>query len=158
MPDSKAVQLVIQSGMIPEEMLQQLVTWKLLPEEVKDQAGSRPVSLEQGWQTVEEFVDTLGRAIDKESVEIKETLLSSGKRYERVDLIHDGASVSELAMVEGSDCIVVPATGRKHPHQAMLDGVKREVWKVEERFFGDELTTLVCYLKPVLDVPAQKEE
>lgn len=151
MPDSKAVQLVIKSGIIPEEMLQQLVTWKLLPESAVGQAGSQPVSLEQGWRTVEDFVDTLGRAIEKESVTIKETRLASDKRFERIRLmfIGDDDGYSTLALVENDDCVAVPATGKKNPNKIYMQGLKREVWKIEERFQGDELTTLICHLKPV---------
>jgi hypothetical protein len=111
--------------------------------------------LEQGWPTVEEFVDTLGRAIDKESVQIKETSLDSDKKFERAVLdYHDGANNS-LVIVEGEDCVSVPATIKKHPHQITIGDVKREVWKVEERFQSGELTTLVCHLKPA--PPAEEE-
>lgn len=151
MPDSKAVQLVIKSGMIPEEMLQQLVAWKLLPESAAEQAGSQPVSLEHGWRTVEEFVDTLGQAIDKESVQIKETRLASNKRFERIHMMfdNDDDGYMTLAIVESEDCVAVPATGKRNPREIVIRNVKREVWKIEERFQGDELTTLVCHLKPV---------
>lgn len=148
MPNSKAVQLIVQSGMIPEEMLQQLVAWKLLPEKVKAQAGSRPVSLEREWRTVEDFVDTLGKVIEKESVELKETTIESNGRFERVDLIFNKEpTLRELALV-GDNCVTIPATIKKHPEAVVLHGEGREVLKVEERFHCGELTTLVCHFKP----------
>jgi len=84
----------------------------------------------------------------------------SDKRFERAHLFFGGdVDTNTLVIVESDDCIVVPATGgRSHPHQASIAGVTRDVWKVEERFQGDELTTLVCHLRPVPGAPALKEE
>ena len=113
--------------------------------------------MEQGWPTVEEFVDTLGRAIDKESVQIKETSLNPDKKFERIRLIFDGdQSYTSLALIESDDCVAVPATGKRNPRAIVVGGENREVWKVEERFQGDELTTLICHLKPVQE-PAKEE-
>jgi len=80
MPSRKkepAVKLIIRSGMIPENVLLQLQQWKLLPPGSVEEAGTRPVSLESGWETAQAFVDNLERVIEDEANEIKETELTT---------------------------------------------------------------------------------
>lgn len=71
--ETPAVQLLIQSGTVPENVLQQLVRWKLLSEEALAQDGSLPDSSSTGWKTAAEFVSTLNSLIDLEQSTIRET-------------------------------------------------------------------------------------
>lgn len=78
MPSKKkepAVRLIIKSGVIPENVLLQLEQWKLLPSGAAKEAGTRPVSLESGWGTAQEFVAALEKVIEEEASEVKETKL-----------------------------------------------------------------------------------
>lgn len=71
---SKAVRLVIQAGLVPKEVVQQLARWGLFPEGSIESTGKAGV--ETQWETVEEFVEDLSFALSKEASEIRETELN----------------------------------------------------------------------------------
>ena len=52
-----AVKLLIQAGTIPESTLRQLAGWRLLPNDCLEFSGRQPVSLENQWETIEQFID-----------------------------------------------------------------------------------------------------
>lgn len=144
-----AVQLVVQAGMIPENILKQLVAWKLLPEAVETQHGAQRISLESGWDSVEEFVGNLEEVIDAEAMEIRETTLeppSAGYHIIRVDVGGKGLEGPLTVMSDGLGRLYLPKEFAKKKIVSVIygDGFIRKVRKVDTRYQGDEVIFLVC--------------
>lgn len=151
---SPAVKLIIQSGMVPDNVLQQLANWKLLPEGSKQSSGSPQVSLEQEWDSIEEFVAQLRDALSKEFREIRETDLSRSGGFHKALLHYEesGFDAVEEIFVDRLGRVILPASEpayRTLKGVTLMDGppeIRQEVVKTEVRYKGEEETDLVLYL------------
>lgn len=147
-----AVKLMIQSGVIPESAVKQLINWRLLPEDSERLIGSQPVNLEGAWDTVEKFIDTLKEALVDEMKTIRETELDrpGGFRDAKLYFNHRvGRAVSEKVFVDWCDRIVTPAEDRWEQLTSvqLVGGPIRQIVKQELRFEGDQKVAIVHYLE-----------
>ena len=153
--ESPAVRLMIQSGLIPKNVVQQLVNWRLLPENSVESTGSAPVSLESNWESVEQFVDELGQALTKEMATIRQTELDQSGHYEEVFLVFADQTLnrSQDVFVDRLGRVVLPA---KPEYDQLLSvafmssngegKVTRVVVDKEPRYEGTRRSSLVIYL------------
>ena len=152
---SPAVRLMIQSGLVPKNVVQQLVNWRLLPEDFVQSTGSDPVSLESKWETVESFVDELGQAITKEMSTIRQTELDKSGHFEEAYLTFADKTLSRTQdiFVDRLGRVVLPAK----PEYEMLESISfmsvngegkvtKEVVNKEPRYEGTRRSALVIYL------------
>lgn len=148
MRGKNSTELLVQSGVIPENTLRQMVQWKSLPEETLQSYGSRQVTLENGKKEVTQFVSRLQKNLDQESLDIRETEFSA-LEYTRVT-VHFPSGEKE-ALDAGLDRL-----GRIHlPWRAGLETVayvshgtgKSRVLRVEPRYRDQKQVAWVCYLE-----------
>jgi hypothetical protein len=149
-----AIKLMIQSGMVPESMIRQLINWRLLPEDSEKLIGNQTVSLEETWETVEQFIDTLKSALVNEMKTIRETELDRPGGFRDAKLYFNnrvGNVSSEKVFVDRLDRVVTPAEDKYSVLTAvqLLGGPIRSVLKHESRFEGDQEVAFVHYLEPV---------
>ena len=143
-----AVRLLIQSGILPVNTLQQLKGWRLLPEDCVKSHGSQPVTLESEWGTVKEFVDSLDAAIKQEASTIRETELDRIGKFVPCQLIIEGEEPFRTSVfVDRLGHVILPGELKyeqtKHVH--FYDKL-HEVSRVESRYQGERLVAWVCYL------------
>lgn len=152
MAPSQSTKMLIEAGIIPKNTLQQLVSWRLLPEDYAKSHGTRKVSLDtSNEEEVDEFVKDLGNAITKDMAEIRETDLTQSGGYQRVLLEFENSTLNGIydVLVDKLGRLVVPAGS---PWNRALwatceDGVRKIVLKCEDRYSGDRLTAQVIYLE-----------
>ena len=158
-----SVKLMIQSGLIPENALQQLVNWRLLPETSVESSGSRPISMEKEWDDVESFVYELRTALDEEAKTIRETELDQVGEYRNVavripsdtEAGVDWASETLDVFVDRLGRVLLPP--KKKFEQAISvtflddenggESTLKKVVQVENRFKGQKLAAYVIYLE-----------
>ena len=162
--ESPAVKLMIQSGLVPTNMVQQLVNWRLLPEDFVESTGSEPVTLEHGWPTVESFVTELNKAITEEMATIRQTELGQSGHFEEVFLVFADSTLNRTqdVFVDRLGRLVLPA---KPEYETLLtvsfrsmNGEERTVRKVvnkEPRYEGAHRSALVICLESE-EVPDEK--
>ena len=150
-----AVKLLIQSGVIPENTLRQLISWKLLPETSSSLHGDHPVSLESKWTTVEEFVDRLRASLTEEMGIIRETELDRTGGFRRAKLKACSSfceTMHELpdreVFVDRLGRVLLPARDPyAHVELVSLDGNPfQEIVQREPRYEGENQVAWVCYL------------
>lgn len=146
---SKAVKVVIQGGLVPTEVLQQLTRWGLLPESSVGLNGTQPTDFETEWDTAEEFVKELGAALAKEASTIRETELDHAGGFQECCMEFEDKSVkTSMVFVDKLGRLITPA-GEPYEQlrSVMLEGetVRRTVVKREARYEGDRITSLVQY-------------
>jgi hypothetical protein len=109
--DSPAVKLMIQSGLVPQNVVQQLVNWRLLPGDSVESTGSDPVTLEQGWESVEGFVAELNQVITEEMATIRQTDLNKSGHYEEAFLTFADSTMNRTqdVFVDQLGRLVLPA-------------------------------------------------
>lgn len=147
-----AVKLMIQSGMIPESTIRQLINWRLLPEDSEKLIGSQTVSLEGAWATVEKFVDTLKESLVDEMKTIRETELDRPGGFRDAKLYYSGKmgkGTCEKVFVDRLDRVVTPVIPKYGKLTAIrfVGGPIRLVVKQEVRFEGDQKVAIVHYLE-----------
>ena len=153
---SPAVKLLIQSGMIPENTLQQLINWKLLPGGYSSLHGDKPVSLESKWTTVEEFVDRLRAALTEEMGIIRETELDRTGGFRKAQMKACAPCCDTMHTLPDTE-VFVDRLGRvllpardpyTHVELVSLDGgAFREIVRRESRYEGEKQVAWVCYLE-----------
>ena len=149
---SQVVKLMIKSGtLVPDNVLQQLKGWKLLPEGYVESIGNQDnISLEKEWPTVEGFLKDLQEAIQDEAATIRETVLDQHGGY-------DKAWVSIAGLEDRMMDIFVDRMGRVvfPPDQKfeevtfvkLVEGPRQKVLKTEPRYKGGRRSAWVCYLE-----------
>jgi hypothetical protein len=148
---SNPVKLMIDGGIVPENVLKQLVRWKLLPEDYASRVGPSEVEFD----SPEEFVHALQNAIDEESATIRETNLDQVDRAIDVDLFFGPGA--ELQQVRGSFDLLNRVILSSDVDAENLEQVgyskddhsyhRRNVVRIEPRYEGDQHTHWVCYLE-----------
>lgn len=114
-------------------------------------AGTQQVSLESGWETVENFLEDLEYAVEKEKTEIRETEFSSPEKL--VDLwVKTDRSRSigkEEARVDRSGNIFLsPKWANRRIAAISYDGVNyKKVRSVEYRYDDEHVSEVVCKLR-----------
>lgn len=161
-----AVKLMIESGLIPENILRQLVNWRLLEADSVKSLGNNPVSLESEWETVEEFADNLSDAVAKGMGDIRETEmdLTGYYRTAHLEFAGIGGDRQEEVFVDRLNRVILPARGNYKGLMAITlfdpayDGPgswdRQEVVRLERRYRGDDMSTLVVYLESLEDKDA----
>ena len=159
-----SVKLMIQSGLIPNNTIQQLVNWRLLPESSVELSGTRPINMEKEWDDVESFVNELKTALDEEAKTIRETDLDqvAGEYQEvvlsfRVDESGAGSQERAQVFVDKLGRIVLPPDARYQELEEVIfldeenggEPTNRNVVKVESRFKGQKVSSYVVYLEAV---------
>jgi len=148
-----AVTLLIEAGMIPENALQQLVHWKILPQSCSSLYGDSPVNMESKWETVEEFVDSLGKAMTEEMLTLRETELDRSGGFQTATLLAslDGVARVEDIFVDRLGRVIFPAKEKfAEVELVSLDqGPFLEIVRREPRYEGDRQVAWVCYLENV---------
>ncbi len=151
---SPAVKLMIESGAVPDNTLQQLINWRLLPEGSAESHGERKVTLESEWPTVEKFVDDLGKALSQESASIRETSFDTASSIKKAWLIFEDIqkpASNENIMLDRLGRVILPG-GDEYADVCEItfseyEGLhRREIVKKEPRFQGKERVAWVCYL------------
>lgn len=148
---SKAVQLFVNSGLVPKEALLQMRRWKMLPEE---ELGTPVASLQREWHRAEDFLDELEREILRERETLRETDFTVAGDYCQVWLRRRGIGLEK----EGRDAVVdrlgrvfLPGTLSPKSIQGIAfapNEKPRKVIAVEKRYLGDRVASLVCRLEP----------
>jgi hypothetical protein len=96
------VKLMIEAGIVPNNAIQQLIKWKLLPEGADKMAGSHQVCLESKWEKIGEFIEALEGAIDRKDSVIQETNFSSWPSGEvEFDIVPPGSGPSGVLHYTG---------------------------------------------------------
>lgn len=152
MAPSQSTKMLIEAGIIPKNTLQQLVNWRLLPEDYAKSHGTRRLSLDTSdEEEVGEFVKDLGKAITKDMAEIRETDLTQSGGYQRVHLEFENSTLDGVydIFVDKLGRLMVPAGS---PWNRALwatceDGVRKMVLKCEDRYVGDRVSSQVIYLE-----------
>ena len=152
---SKSVRMMIQSGLIPKEALQQMENWRLLPEGSVELAGTREVTIEKGWDTVSEFVEDLNEVLSLEDRSIKETSLDKSGGFKKADLVFADHSL------DGEEDVFVDMLGRlvlppEQKYQELMSvtlkmsnggpPVVQQVVNMETRYEGNYVSAFVIYL------------
>lgn len=154
--------MMIQAGLVPKEVVQQLVNWRLLPEDSVELTGSRPINMEKEWGDVETFVSDLRSALDEEAKTIRETELEHVGEYRTasVRVPSDDPGVDWKAetlevFVDKWGRIILPG---KDKYERVLSinllddenggqSTLQNVVRVERRFRGQKIATYVVYLE-----------
>lgn len=152
--------MMIQSGLVPENVVRQLVSWRLLPSDSTELTGSRPINLEKEWDDVESFVNDLRSALDEEAKTIRETELDQDGEYRAVSvriLSEDSDWVAKNldVFVDRLGRVFLPPRPEfdKALSVTFLDeenGSKatiHRVIRVESRFRGDKVVAYVLYVE-----------
>ena len=147
---SPVVTLIIQSGMIPENLLKQLINWRLLPEDYNESPGNRILE----WPSAEEFVETLKKALMEEDGTIRETELNRSGQYKRALLHYSDSAFDavENIYVDGLGRVILPPVEnyRQLAGITFLDKSeeRKAVAALEVRFQGRQESDYVLYLEP----------
>ena len=150
--------MMIQSGLVPENVVLQLVNWRLLPEDSARLTGSRPINMEKEWDDVESFVKDLRSALDVEAQTIRETELDPDGGYRSVS-VQVPSDTQDWVAVEA----FVDRLGRVFlpPRPAFGEAISvifldegnggnsetRKVVRVESRFRGEKVAAYVVYVE-----------
>src|SRR6185295_15395931 len=73
---SRTVEMLIKSGIIPKNAVQQLEHWKVLEEGTAETVGSQPVSLESDSEQARQFTEELRQQMEIDNQTIRETELA----------------------------------------------------------------------------------
>lgn len=152
MAPSQSTKMLIEAGIIPKNTLQQLVNWRLLPEDYARSHGTRKVSLDtNNEEEVGEFVKDLGNAITKDMAEIRETDLTESGGYSRLDLEFENSHFDGFydVLVDKLGRLVFPVGAPWDQLTAATDsgGRRRRVVNREPRYAGEKRTATVVYLE-----------
>lgn len=149
----KAVRLIVESGIVPRNALQQLANYRLIPESYVESHGTRPISLEQGWDTVEGFVDELGQALKEDIGTIRETEFDGPSGSARKATLywkdeHGTYEKNASAVVDKLGRVFVqPSEGLDKVIAVSIDGGEpQSVVRAEPRYEGDWPAAWVFYL------------
>jgi hypothetical protein len=145
-----AVKLLIQSGVVPENTVRQLISWKLLPENFSSLHGGSPVSLESNWESVEEFVDGLKAALTTEMGSIRETEFDRvGGFREAMLYLPDSPWVHEDVFVDRLGRVLLPAAEpySRVERLCLAGDPVREIVRREPRYEDKKQVAWVCYLE-----------
>ena len=148
---SPAVRLLIKSGVVPANVLQQLVGWRLLPEACAQSLGSQPVTMTSEWKTVEAFVHALEAALRDEAQTIRETEFNQSGGFERGWLhIVGHESREENLFVDRLGRVVLPGdqTYEGVIAVSLIGSTRRKVTRIEPRYKGNRRVAWVCCLEP----------
>jgi hypothetical protein len=143
---SNTVKLMLAGGMVPDNVTQQLIRWKMLPEDFVSPDGSD--SLDLG--SPEAFIEALRLAISEEAATIRETEFDRIGAFRSATLVMDSGPTPAIdAFVDRLNRVIVPARYDVSRLTAVqLDaGDLQEVVRAEPRYEGDEQVAWVCYLE-----------
>lgn len=148
---SEAVKLMIQSGMIPPNAVQQLVNWRLLPEDFVQSIEKLPVTLESKWEAVEKFIGALRGALSNEMKTIRETEFDHAGGFRDARLYFNGKmgkGTLEKVFVDRLGRVITPAEKKyqKLSGVRLVGGPLRAVVNQESRFEGSQEVAYVHYL------------
>lgn len=152
---SKSVRLMIQSGIVPKNALQQLINWRLLPEDCAGLSGTKPVSIEKGWDTVKDFVDELGEALSEEDRSVRETQLEHSGGYRKAHLKFSDSSlnITTDVFVDQLGRLILPP---EQVYQELTGAIfidtnggenLRGICNLEKRYEGSTVSAFVVYLE-----------
>jgi hypothetical protein len=140
-----AVKLLIESGMIPGDIVSQLVKWGHLPQSAEASIGTHRVSLESGRTIVENFLDKLNQLVDEDQEAVRETSFTYG-RYQQVEI---GGETVDL-MIDGMGRIIVPehifCSGKVESVRLGSSREDHKILRAEPIFQGRETVAWALYL------------
>ena len=149
----ETARILIEAGIIPKNTLQQLVNWRLVPEDFIQSHGKRKVSLESNTpEEIDSFTKELSEALTRDMSEIHETELDHAGEVESFWLkFAYGSSTGshEDVFVDKLGRLVVPIEERWNHLTDVRRGMANQwqkVVRIEKRFSGDKETDLVIYL------------
>lgn len=128
----------------------------MLPEASAGLSGSRPVKIEHGWDTVEQFVGELNEALSEEDKSIRETELDHSGGFKKVylEFADEGLNSTEDVFVDRLGRLVVPPEQKYQELQKVTfisinggDTSPRRVVNFESRYEGDIISAFVVYLE-----------
>jgi len=144
---SPAVRLLIKSGMVPEAVIRQLVSWRVLPEDSVEAHGTQKITLENEWETVDGFLNDLRQAISDEASTIRETILDSPGTFKRAELIFSDGKEEEKVFIDRLGRLVLDSEPRYEKlKQVRFDNKNFVTLKMEPRFQGKIQASWVVYL------------
>jgi len=73
MKKQTSFRMLVESGIVPQNTLQQLVRWRAIDPDLAERHGSRPVSLEKDSSEAQVWADQLSDCLDREAGEVRET-------------------------------------------------------------------------------------
>ena len=146
---SPAVKIMIKSGLLPENVLQQLVGWRLLPEHLKNSCGGHPEPFENEWSSVEEFLADLRNAHDTEALLVRETELVKAGGYFPATLACQGEDICCDVFIDRLGRVVLPggANVEKITGVSVRGANVQKVLNREPRYRGDQIIAWVLYLE-----------
>lgn len=147
---SPAVKLMVQSGMVPENTLRQLIHWRLVPGTLGSEVPDEPV-IEKEWESVESFLAELKDAISQEMADIRYTDFNRSGVFHRVTVAFNDGSCAEIdALVDKIGRVIVPGTKENERIEHVAFGPSSEmkpVLRTEARYEGERVGAWVMYLE-----------
>lgn len=144
----EATRMLIASGLIPKQMIEQLVNWKALPEEALTEAGSHEGFSED---KARKFLEYLEQLVDEEQESVRETSLGIEGDLTFVWLEGMSPGAPLMLLQDKMGRIHIPA------HFIEAEDVKKvrvgqynnelEVVRVEEEYMGEDLAFLALSLE-----------
>lgn len=151
MSSKPAVKLMIQSGMVPKNAVEQLINWKLLPPTFSSLHGDSQVSSESEWETVEDFVKSLNLSLTEEMGTIRETELDRSGGFQLATLVEapEGVARVEHVFVDKLGRVIFPVSKKFADVEtvSLSQGPFLDIVRREPRYDGDRQVAWVCYLE-----------
>jgi hypothetical protein len=140
---SKTVKLLIEAGMVPQNVVHQLVQWKLLPRSYESLGGESKIE-----RSSDEFVSALRDAIQEDTAMIRETEFDRVGGFQTVMISGDSYTQTGQHFVDRLGRVILPAEYKVEPIKAMAvsDGPPLDVIRTEPRYEGEKQVAWVCYL------------
>jgi hypothetical protein len=152
----QTARMLVEAGIIPKNVIQQLAHYHLVPEDYAELHGTRPLKTSSQLE-VEGFIKELSAAITKDMAEIRETEFDRPGGYRRIFLMFENDSL------DGEDDVLIDRFGRLVvPNEAPWNFLKavrypeervhRMVVNKEPRYSGEQAEALVVYVESPEDI------
>lgn len=143
--ETPVVKLLIQAGLIPENVVEQLKRWKLLKPETGQALGHPDGTFELAWDSAEDFVKELQRLIHEENLTIRETELAISGTFKKVWLLcEDGRGKPACLCIDA----VVDKLGRVFVASRLLGLNGVGGWTIKSVSFAEHSTDVKAF-RPV---------
>jgi len=154
-PKGTPMRLVMDAGLIPEEVISQMVDWRFLSEEEAGTPSSREAMSELVWEGPDAFIRMLGRALEKQEMEVRETDFTVAGDLSSVTLVYGGVAGeirrSEHRVLDKWNRLYLPP-GEEYVDNLSVVLVEGKTFRVEQdemRYRGSEPCSRVLYLEEV---------
>jgi len=155
----QTARMLVEAGIIPRNVIQQLARYRLVPEDYEKLHGSRPLDSSDG-DRVAKFVKGLSEAITEDTAEMRETELYHYAGYKQLMIHFEDERLDGRAsvLVDRFGRLIVPnempwtsVTKVRYPDESFT----RPVVRKELRYEGYEATSMVLCVESPDDIKAE---